>query len=106
MARGKAIELATRSFPTQQTAIAFFREILGRYAVGDRVNDADTLDLAALLERHTEYTEKVGCGVDHFEVMMTEHGTPCFRIVRKDGTGTDVSYIHCIKARAPTLSKR
>jgi hypothetical protein len=54
------------------------------------------LDLSALLERHDEYTQKVGCGVDHFEVMATEHGTNCFRIVRKDGSGTDFSYRHCI----------
>lgn len=102
MARGKPVDLATRSFANQGLATTFFREMLGRYRPGDRVNSVDSLDLSALLERHDEYHQKVGSGVDHFEVMMTEYGTPCFRIVRTDGTGTDFSYGHCIKLKPPT----
>jgi hypothetical protein len=34
--------------------------------------------------------------------MMTEHGTPCFRINRTDGSGTDFSYRHCITQRPPS----
>jgi Protein of unknown function (DUF3223) len=34
--------------------------------------------------------------------MVTEHGTPCFRIQRKDGTGADFSYRHCIMQRPPS----
>lgn len=102
MARGKPVELATRNFNTQGGATTFFKAMLNRYSPEDRVSDDDSLDLAALLERHTEYQAKVGCGVNHFEVMMTEHGTQCFRIVRIDGTGTDFSYRHCISQRAPS----
>jgi len=76
--------------------------MLNRYQPGARVHDEDALDLMSLLERHTEYVAKVGCGVDHFEVMMTEHGTPCFRVIRTDGSGTDFSYRHCISQRAPS----
>jgi hypothetical protein len=94
MGRGNAVLLATRSFPTQDAATAFFKDMLARYRVGEHVSDADALDLAALLERHDEFPQKAGCGVDHFSVMMTEHGTPCFRIVRTDGSGTDFSYRH------------
>jgi hypothetical protein len=102
MTRGKSVDLATRSFDTQTLAMAFFKAMLARYQPGERVNDTDALDLAALLVRHDEYKTKVGCGVDHFEVMMTEHGTPCFRIIRADGTGTDFSYPHCVTRRPPT----
>jgi hypothetical protein len=102
MARGNAVELATQRFATQNAAILFFKEMLSRYQPGDRVKEDDALHLAALLERHDEYKAKVGCGVDHFAVMMTEHGTPCFRIVRGDGTGTDFSYRHCVTQRPPT----
>jgi hypothetical protein len=97
----KPVELATLSFPTQSAATGFFKEMLGRYHPGERVNDEDALHLAALLVRHSEYSQKVGCGVDHYEVMMTVEGTPCFRIVRTDGTGTDFSYRHCITGRPP-----
>jgi Protein of unknown function (DUF3223) len=102
MARGNAVELATQRFATQTTATLFFKDMLSRYQPGRIVEDEDALHLAALLERHDEYKTKVGCGVDHFAVMMTEHGTPCFRIVRRDGTGTDFSYRHCITQRPPT----
>jgi hypothetical protein len=101
-ARGNPVELATCSFASQSLATTFFRGMLRRYHPGDRVNDEDALHLAALLERHDEYKDKVGCGVDYFCIMMTEHGTPCFRINRLDGTGTDFSYRHCITQRPPS----
>lgn len=100
--RSKPVELATRSFKKQGDATAFFKAMLNRYRPGERVSDDDALDVAALLERHTEYVAKVGCGVSHFQVMMTEHGTQCFRIIRKDGSGTDFSYPHCITQRPPS----
>lgn len=105
MARGKPVELATRSFANQTEATAFFKAILNAYRPKERVSDEDALHLAALLERHTEYDQKVGCGVDHFKVMMTEHGTQCFRVIRTDGSGTDFSYTHCVTGRAPSLKQ-
>lgn len=73
--RSKPVELPTRSFEEQGDATAFFKAMLNRYRPGERVSDEDGLDVAALLERHTEHVAKVGCGVSHFQVMMTEHGT-------------------------------
>jgi len=102
MGRPKPVELATRSFEKQGDATDFFKAMLNRYRPGERVSDGDALDVAALLERHTEYVAKVGCGVSHFLIMMTEHGTQCFRIIRTDGSGTDFSYPHCIAQRAPS----
>lgn len=102
MTRGKPVEIATRSFENQAQATEYFRGMLNRYKVGDLVSDDDALDLSALLERHDEYLQKVGVGVDHFEVMATGHGTNCFRIVRNDGSGTDFSYRHCITQRPPS----
>lgn len=102
MGRSKPVDLATRSFEKQSDATAFFKAMLDRYRPGERVSDEDGLDVAALLERHTEYVAKVGCGVSHFQVMMTEHGTQCFRIIRTDCSGTDFSYPHCISQRAPS----
>jgi hypothetical protein len=102
MARGKAVVLATRSFANQLEATAYFKEMLNRYQPGALVTDDDSIDLAALLERHDEYAQKVGSGVKRFSVVMTEHGTQCFRIERTDGTGTEFSYRHCITQRPPT----
>ena len=91
--------LATRSFANRKDATAFFRRMLNRYRPKQRVSDADAADSAALLTRHPEYEEKVGVGIDHFEVMSAEFGTQCFRIVRTDGTGEDFSYPSCIAGR-------
>lgn len=81
MGRSEPVELATRSFEEQGQATSFFKAKLNRYRPGECANDEDGLDLANLLERHTEYVAKVSCGVGHFEVMLTKHGTLCFRIV-------------------------
>jgi hypothetical protein len=105
MARGHVIELSTQIFNTKGEATAFFKAMLNRYKPKDRVTDADALHLSALLERHPEYMDKVGCGIDHFEVMMSEWGTQCFRIVRTDGTGTDFSYTQSIDGRPPSRKR-
>jgi hypothetical protein len=73
--------------------------MLNRYRPTQLVCEEDAADLAALLKRHSEYEEKVGVGIDHFEVMRAEYGTQCFRLVRTDGTGEDFSYLHCIVDR-------
>jgi hypothetical protein len=105
MSRSLPVEIATRAFPTKTAATEFFKSMLNRYTPGQKVSADDGLELAAILERHTEYASKIGCGVSHFEVMMTEHGTQCFRIVRIDDSSTDFSYLHCISQRPPTLKQ-
>lgn len=106
MGRSRPVELATHIFGKQGDAITFFKSMLSRYRPGDRVTDEDALDLAALIERHTDYASKVGVGVDYFEVMTTAHGTKCFRIIRRDGSGTDFSYRHCITQRPPSRKQQ
>jgi hypothetical protein len=99
MPRKKPVILTTRSFASQKEATAFFRAMLNRYSPKQRVSDADAADLAALLKRHPGYKEKVGVGIDHFEVMSAEFNTQCFRLVRTNGTGEDFSYPHSIAER-------
>ena len=96
MARAKPVILKTRTFDSKKDATTFFQDMLNRYRPKQRVSDKDALHLAALLERHSEYEEKVGVGINHFEVMRAEYGTHCFRIVRIDGTGIDFSFRHCL----------
>jgi hypothetical protein len=96
----KGVDLATISFPTRHLAKKFFGEMLNRYRPGDLVNAEDARHLAALLARHTEHDEKVGCGVDHFEVVWADYGTQCFHVVRLDGTARNFSYHHCIRSAA------
>jgi hypothetical protein len=99
----RGVTLSTRSFPTQRKAVEFFRAMLHRYRPGQHVNNEDARDLSALLTRHPDYTIKVGSGIDHFEVMTPMPRQQCFRVVRRDGSGTDFSYLQCI---SPTPHKR
>jgi len=100
----RRIVLRTRTFDKVGDARAFFKEMLNRYPLGARLSDADAEDLEALLQRHEGLEEKVGCGIDHFEVREPPDDAPpfsarCFWIVRTDGSVIDISYPHCLEAR-------
>jgi len=97
--RAKPVVLSTRTFETQTQANLYFKEMLNRYGVGDRVSEADELDLRALLQRHNEVDDKVGCGISHFEVMHADFSTQCFCVARSDGSRVDFSYQRCIDRR-------
>lgn len=99
MARGKPVSLETREFANQSLAKDYFKAMLNRYRPGDYVSGKDSADLASLLMRHNEYEEKLGSGIDHFEVMHADYGTQCFCIVRTDGSRIDFSYQRCIDRR-------
>jgi len=105
MGRSRAIAIKTRTFEKAGDATAFFRAMLGRYRIGERVSDEDALDLLALLDRHDERDEKIGSGIAGFEVSYPPSDTPqfsqrCFWIVRSDGTKIDFSFVHCLAPKA------
>ena len=96
MPRGKPVVLDGRSFGTRQDALAYFKAMLARYRPEDTVDDADSIDLRSLLQRHPEHAEKAGVGIDHFEVMSADYGTKCFAVVQRNGTRIDFSYVVCV----------
>ena len=96
MGKKTPIILSTRTFDRKGAASEFFREMLNRYLAGDRVVDADAVDLASLIERHPNREEKIGGGINHVEVQAADYGTKCFRVVRQDGTWARFSYKACI----------
>lgn len=95
----KPFTIDTRNFANKGDAVRFFRAMLGRYHRGQRVSEVDSLDLRALLKHHTEYAEKLGCGVDYFKVDENSHNTKSFWLIRDDGSIDDFSYLHCITPR-------
>ena len=96
MDRGTPVVLSTRTFATKGAASEFFSTMLHRYKPGDRVIDADAVDLASILDRHPDRSERIGVGIDHFEVQSADFGSQCFRVVRIDGTWARFSYKVCI----------
>jgi Protein of unknown function (DUF3223) len=83
-------------FPTKAALRSFVREILYRYPPGSVVTGSgDDGFLRALIPRHKHAAEKVGAGIDRFEV-RTNLRHPGFWIIRTDGSETDFSYQECI----------
>jgi len=106
MGKARQIVIDTRTFAKAGDATVFFREMLNRYLVGQRVSEADSRDLTALLKRHHEVSEKVGVGISFFKVddAPEPYSGKCFWIVRIDKTEIDFSYPHCLKA-SPYIDK-
>lgn len=84
-----------------------FREMLGRYSVGERVqNSADHSDLSALLDVYDKTVApgeptKSGSGIAYFEKRLdSDHPgqTQCFFVVRTDGTSIDFSLRRALDA--------
>lgn len=82
----KPVTLGPRHFERRGDAIAFLKEILGRYDVGDRVNSDDAVFLRAALENHPDSATKIGCGIKDFSVRTADFGSRCFWVNRTDGT--------------------
>jgi len=104
LGKARSVVLSTRTFQKVGDATAFFKDMLHRYAIGDRISHADAIELTALIQRHEEVTEKIGVGISHFEVRLPPVDSPpfskkCFWIVRVDGESIDFSYKHCLEAR-------
>ena len=104
MAKARKITLSTRIFEKAGDATDFFKEMLHRYEIGERVSEADAAELKALLERHDDKDEKVGAGIEGFEVNTPPEDAPpfstrCFWLVRTDGTMVDFSYKHCLERK-------
>jgi hypothetical protein len=101
MGKRRSIQIDTRLFEKAGDGTKFFSDMLNRYSIGAIVSPIDSLDLTALLSRHDEITEKVGVGIDHFDVAAAPdgHDGKCFWIVRTDGSRIDFSFKHCLEPK-------
>ena len=82
----KPINLGTLHFAKRGDAVAYLKEMLNRYELGDLVNSEDSEILMAALGHHPNGLSKIGCGVAHFSVRIADYGTRCFWVNRTDGT--------------------
>lgn len=92
----KPISLGPMHFARRGDAVAYLKEMLYRYDLGDRVSATDTVVLRAALEHHPDSATKIGCGVTHFSVRSADFGTRCFWLNRPDGTTEKFSISSCI----------
>lgn len=105
MGRGKAIIVGERRFASKKAAGDAAREVLYRYAIGDRVVGADADFLADLLQLHPEAEQKIGCGVSWFSVEQND-GSRGFWLTRTDGTRTDWSFLACLTPPTPAAEAK
>jgi Protein of unknown function (DUF3223) len=100
--RGHAtqVKIGDRAFPSTRRAIQYYRAIYRGYAWKDRVSPEHEAELRGLLAYHDGAAEKIGAGVDHFEVLKADHGTLCFYAVRIDGSISPFSFAYCVKCAA------
>jgi hypothetical protein len=82
----KPISLGPIHFNKRGDAVAYLKEMLYRYNVGDRVNAEDSIILRAVLEHHPDAAVKIGCGIADFSVRSADFGSQCFWVNRTDGT--------------------
>ncbi len=92
----KPISLAHLHFARRGDAVAYLKEMLRKYDVGDRVDQSDALILQAALNNHPDATAKIGSGISHFSVRSADFGTKCFWVNRTDGTTEKFSHSGCI----------
>lgn len=91
----KPVQVGNLYFASKRDATEFFKEMLYRYELGDKVSVQDASVLAALLAMHPEASEKIGAGIGSFSVRSADFGTRCFWVNRTDGTIEKFSFRAC-----------
>lgn len=91
----KAVKIGSLSFASKGDANEFFKNMLYRYDLGDKVSADDAEHLSNLLVTHPEAEDKVGVGIESFSVRTADYGTRCFWINRTDGTTEKFSFKAC-----------
>jgi hypothetical protein len=106
----KPVSIGDRRFPTKTAAPEECRQIRDKYTGADidsspagseTVSDPEDIALLSdLIRVHPEAEEKIGSGVDHFEVRFYDYGTRGFCAVRTDGCAIDFSFKECVNNAA------
>ena len=110
MAKAKKIDIGSKIFSTQSSALKHFREILDSYNDGDRIDNPDHhADLVSLIKRYDIVLEAAGeppkgdGQIAHFERRLntgTTRSTSGFWIVFEGGKDTDFSFYSAVKGES------
>lgn len=92
------VTIGSRRFPSKEAAANEIRRVRAQFQRG-ALEPQDIQLLHDLISQHPAAAEKIGCGVDHFEVRVGLGGHLQFWIVRRDGTETDFSFLKCLKLK-------
>jgi hypothetical protein len=90
------ISLGPMHFAKKGDALAYLKQLLYKYDLGDRLSDKDAEVLMAALNRHPDAKVKIGPGVADFSVRTADFGSRCFWVNRTDGTTEKFSLNACV----------
>ena len=93
----KATVIGEIQFKTKAAAKDEIRRRIDQYEAGDILSAADQIFFEELFKLHDEYSEKVGTGIQHIQVVRDFHRNKCLYIHRKDGSEIDISWVHCVQ---------
>jgi hypothetical protein len=91
----KPVRVGSLQFDRKGDATEFFRSMLYKYELGDKVSEEDAEILAELVAMHPEAAEKIGCGIQSFSVRTADYNTRCFWVNRTDGSTEKFSLKSC-----------
>jgi hypothetical protein len=84
-----------KQFYSKEEVRDYCRFLLHKTA--ELTND-DTIFLINLLSMHPAAADKIGVGIEHFEVRINRYNQKCFWLIRVDGSETDFSFLKCVHA--------
>ena len=101
-----AVELKIGSlhFKTKNEAMKCFGTILSSSRIGASCPPSFMPDMMELIRRHPNAEQKIGSGIEKFEVRENPvfKNQKTFYLVRNDGSETDFSFRMCISGKSPT----
>jgi len=91
----KKVTVGSLIFSSKQETDEYFRQMLYRYELGDKVSAKDAEVLTVLVAMHPQAAEKIGAGIKSFSVRSADYGTRCFWVNRSDGSSEKFSFRAC-----------
>jgi len=105
MSKRKPIEIGDRTFKYKKDALAHYKKILNSYDFGEVLEHDDFVDVYELLRTHPRAKEKIGPGIEHFQIGKAKYGTKCFEFLRKDSTIGHFGYVKSINGERKPITK-
>jgi hypothetical protein len=95
--------IGENTFRTKEEVERYIQRILYAYQLGETVNSEDARFLLALLLNHPKAQEKIGCGIQAFQIRQNQRFTTKrgFYLIHWDGTEDDFSFMKCIYPSPP-----
>lgn len=93
----KPINFGDHYFTTKTAAIKEIQSRINKYDFGSKISYEDQLFFSQLFTLHSEYSDKIGAGIEHISVEKDFHRNRNLYIHRKDGSKIDISWRHCLQ---------